>query len=285
MAPRHLALVIFTMVIWGTNIIANKVVVDAMPPLFFAAIWFVIVLVCIFPWLRIVPGRMKRIFMLAMLIGGLHFGLFFVSLKLAGDASVLAIVIQLYMPLAALAGMVLLGEKIGWQRAGAMTGAFIGIVIIVFDARVFSYIDAVIIMIVAQMVYAIAAVLLRSLQGINVMQLQAWNAAFGMPALLAMSLLVENGQWESLRHLDLVPWLCLVYSAFGGAIFGHGAMMYLYQRYPVSQVVIYTLLSPVVAVITGVLVLHEHISAKIIVGGLITLSSVAIYFRRAKKLA
>ena len=285
MAPRHLALLLFTMVIWGSNIIANKVVVDIVPPVFFAAIRFVIVLACIFPWLRIVPGRMKQVFLLAMLIGCIHFALFFISLRMAHDASVLAIVIQLNMPLGALAGVIFLRDRIGWRRAAAMAGAFAGIVIIVFDPRVLSYIGAVLIMVLAQIDYALAAVYLRRLQGIGAMQLLAWNAAFAAPVLFALSFVLESDQWTSLGQMGLLPWGCLIFSAIAGTILGHSVMMFMYQRYPVSQVVIYTLVSPVVAVIGGVLLLGDHMSAKIVVGGLVTLGSIAFYFRRVKKLA
>ena len=285
MAPRHLVLLLFTMAVWGINILANKVVVDIVPPLFFAAIRFVLVLACIFPWLRIVPGRMKQVFLLAMLIGCIHFALFFVSLRLADDASVLAIVVQLNMPLVALAGVIFLGERIGWRRAAAMAGAFLGIVIIAFDARVFSYIGAVLIMVLAQIDYALAAVYLRRLQGIGAMQLLAWNAAFAMPVLFGLSFVLETDQWTSLTHMSLLPWACLIFSAVAGTILGHGVMMFLYQRYPVSQVVIYTLVSPVVAVIGGVVLLGDQISLKVALGGLVTLISIALYFLRVKKLA
>jgi O-acetylserine/cysteine efflux transporter len=285
MAPRHLVLLLFTMVIWGLNIVANKVVVDIIPPLYFTAVRFVIVFACIFPWLKIVPGRMKQVFVLAMLIGGIHFALFFISLRLARDASVLAIVTQLNMPLVALAGIVFLGERIGWRRAAAMVGAFVGVVIIAFDPRVFSYIGAVLIMVVAQIDYALAAVYLRRLQGIGAMQLLAWNTAFAMPVLFALSFLFENNQWASLTHMGLLPWGCLLFSALGGTVLGHTVMMFMYQRYPVTQVVIYTLVSPITAVISGVLLLHDHMSAKIAIGGLVTLGSIAFYFLRAKKVA
>ncbi len=285
MAPRHLVLLLFTMVIWGINIVVNKVVVDVMPPLYFAAVRFVIVLACIFPWLKIVRGRMKDVFIVAMLIGGLHFALFFTSLHYAEDASVMAIVVQLNMPLVALAGIIFLGERIGWRRAAAMVGAFVGIVIIAFDPRVFSYIGAVLIMVLAQVDYAVAAVFLRRLEGVNSMRLLAWNAAFATPVLFLLSAIFETGQWTALTHMGLLPWGCLFYSALGGTILGHGVMMFMYQRYPVLQVVIYTLVSPIVAVTAGVLLLHDHISAKVIVGGLVTLGSIAFYFKRAKKIA
>lgn len=285
MAPRHLVLLLFTMVVWGINIVVNKVVVDIVPPLYFTAVRFAIVLACIFPWLRIVPGRMKQVFIIAMLIGGLHFALFFVSLRYADDASVMAIVVQLNMPLVALAGIIFLGERIGWRRAAAMVGAFVGVIVIAFDPRVFSYIGAVLIMILAQVDYAVAAVYLRRLQGVNAMQLLAWNAAFAMPVLFALSAIFETGQWTALSHMGLVPWIYVLYSALGGTILGHGVMMFMYQRYPVLQVVIYTLVSPIVGVVSGVLLLHDHISAKIVIGGLITLGSIAFYFQRAKKVA
>lgn len=285
MEPRHIALLVFTMVVWGINIIVNKVVVDAVPPVFFAALRFVVMIGCLFPWLKIVRGRMKEVVLIALTANVMHYAFFFTALRLAEDASVLAIVTQLNVPFVAILGFLLLGERLGWQRALAAAVAFSGVAIISFDPRVLSYFQAVSMTVVAVISYAYAAILIRRLAGVSVLQLQAWLALFSMPGLMAVSLLTETDQVNALANADIGVLFFILYSALGGSVFCHCVMTYLYQRYPVSEVVTYTLISPVVSVIAGVAWLGDQLSLRVIVGSLITLGGIAIFIECARRVS
>ena len=73
-----------------------------------------------------------------------------------------------------------------------------------------------------------------------------------------------------------------------GTITGYGLWYYLVGKHGVGRVVPFTLLVPVVGVLTGVVLLGDHLSPAKVIGGLVTLGGVAIIqlrWRRTLKLA
>jgi len=57
MRLSHLALAILVCFAWGLNAVAAKVGVTYIPPVFFTALRYIVVLVCFLPWLKPVPGK------------------------------------------------------------------------------------------------------------------------------------------------------------------------------------------------------------------------------------
>jgi O-acetylserine/cysteine efflux transporter len=53
----HLLLALLVCLAWGLNAVAAKVGVTYIPPVFFTAVRFVLVLMCLAPWLKPVPGQ------------------------------------------------------------------------------------------------------------------------------------------------------------------------------------------------------------------------------------
>jgi drug/metabolite transporter (DMT)-like permease len=72
----------------------------------------------------------------------------------------------------------------------------------------------------------------------------------------------------------------LAYLVFIGSILGLTAYIWLVQHVPLSTVATYAYVNPVVAILLGVLVLHEQVTASIVLGAAIVLGSVAVVIRR-----
>ena len=93
--------------------------------------------------------------------------------------------------------------------------------------------------------------------------------------LLLISLVFESGQIDAIQNASLVGWSALVYTAVMSSVIAHSAFYYLLQRYPVNQVAPYSLLSPVFAVIGGVLILGDELTPALVLGATLILSGVA----------
>src|SRR3990167_762233 len=134
MSLRDFGLLFLICFVWGVNLVMTRWVVSDfhVPPLFFAAVRFLGVAVVLLPFLRPVPKNLATLFIIAMLIGCLNFGLLFLGLANA-DVSAAAVTGQLGVPMSTLMSMVFLGEKIGWRRALGITLAFAGVGVIAFD--------------------------------------------------------------------------------------------------------------------------------------------------------
>jgi O-acetylserine/cysteine efflux transporter len=91
-----------------------------------------------------------------------------------------------------------------------------------------------------------------------------------------MSLLLEHGQLASLVTADQWGWLALAYTIFIGGIVGFGLWFWLIARCSMGRIAPFGLLLPVFAVISSVLFLGERTTPRLIAGGLLAVSGVAI---------
>src|SRR5215203_2438486 len=96
MPIRDFALLVAVCGFWALNNIVSKLVVSelATPPLLYAALRFAVVAALTFPWLFPAPRPLRRVMLVALLMGGGNFAVFFVGLKDATPSSA-AVILQL----------------------------------------------------------------------------------------------------------------------------------------------------------------------------------------------
>jgi O-acetylserine/cysteine efflux transporter len=281
MQPAHFLLLVGICALWGFNFVASKVGVGHFPPLFFVGLRFGILLLCLLPFLRWAPGRMRDVILIALFNGAFHFGLLFVGIAMT-EASVVAIVVQLNAPFATMLSIVLLGEVVRWRRWTGIALTFLGVAIISVEPHVLDAPAGVLFSAAAALSGAVAAILMRRLTNVGAFQLQSWTSAVTAPALLAASFLFETGQMEAVASADLLSWGALLYTAFGASLIGHNVYYWLLQRYEVSLLAPLTLLSPILGVFFGITLLGEPLTTRIAVGALVAFAGVAILALRNK---
>ena len=76
----------------------------------------------------------------------------------------------------------------------------------------------------------------------------------------------------------------MIYTAVAGSLLAHTIFYWLLQRYPVTSVAPLTVLSPVFSVVFGVTLLHDQLTPRIALGGLLTLGGVVIVALRERHL-
>lgn len=276
MKPAHLLLALLANIAWAFNFIAGKAGVAHFQPFLFTALRFAFVLLALFSFLRWIPGQMRRVLGIGLVLGILHFSLIFAGLAASGDISSVAIASQLYVPFSALLATLVLGETLEGRRWFGIALAFGGVMAIGFDPVVFQHLEALLLVTAAAMAQAVATIQMRRLQGVNVFVLQAWIALCATPGLALLSLLFEREQWTALRAATWLELAAPLYSAIGASIVGHGILYYLVSRYPVGVTTPLMLLTPVLAVVFGVLLWGDVLSGRLVLGGLLTLAGIAI---------
>jgi O-acetylserine/cysteine efflux transporter len=281
MQPAHFLLLVAICAVWGFNFVASKVGVNQFPPLFFVGLRFGILLLCLMPFLRWAPGRMRDVILIALFNGAFHFGLLFVGIALT-EASVVAIVVQLNAPFATMLSIVLLGEVVRWRRWTGIALTFLGVAIISVEPHVLDAPAGVLFSAAAALSGAVAAILMRRLTNVGAFQLQSWTALVTAPGLLAASFLLETGQGEAMASADLMAWGALLYTTFGASLIGHNVYYWLLQRYEVSLLAPLSLLSPILGVIFGITLLSEPLTERIAIGAAIAFLGVAILAIRGK---
>lgn len=284
MSPPHLALILFITLVWGFNYIAGKAGVSELPPILFTALRFSLLSLILLPWLKWHPGQMRSIAIISLTMGGVHFAIFYMGLAAAHDVSTIAIASQLGVPFSTIMSIIFLKEKVHWRRWAGIAASFMGVMVIGFDPVVFEYLDGLMLVILAALVGSVAMIYMRQLKGVGVFQLQAWIALLSWPVLIPLSLLMEDGQIAAIQQASWAGWGGVLYTVIGTSLIGHAGMYYLLQRYEVTQTAPLTLLSPVWGVVFGVTLLGDTLTARILIGGALTLIGVAIVSSRQKVL-
>lgn len=284
MSLLHIFLAIFATFAWGANVPAIKIGLEEMSPLLYVALRFVCLLLMMLPWIRWRPGKMLSLIGIGLFLGPLHFGVLFLGMEMVTDASTAAILTQLTVPFATILGVVILGERVGVWRTAGLTLAFLGVMVMMFEPRVFNDILGVLLLVCSALSYATGAVLIRRIERVGVFELQGVMALVSVPILLGLSYVFESGQATQVANMTVRGWGALLYTAIMASVVGHGLSYFLFQRNPVSAVAPYFLLTPIFGVLMSVILLDEVLTVRLIAGALITFAGVALVtFRERQK--
>src|SRR4249919_2462767 len=279
---RDLVLVLLICIAWALNFLASAYALREIPPFLFTAVRLAILAIVLGAFVRLpARGQWPRLVTVALCNGVLHFGLSFWALHLAGNLSSPAIVMQSYVPMAALLAWWWLGERFGWRTGLAIAVSFAGVLVLGFDPIVLDEPMSLVLMLVSALFLAIGTVLMRQLTGLNMVSQQGWTAIIGVLPLLALSAVFEPGSFQALREASWIGWSGALYSAVFASLFGHGLYYVLVQRHPVAQVTPWLLLTPVLAVVLGMLFWGDRPGPRLWIGGAMVLGGVLLIALRA----
>lgn len=283
---RDLALILLVCLAWGFNFIAVARGMQQFSPFVFTVVRFTILLVLLLPFLKRPPaGQWGRLLVVCLSIGALHFSSLFWALGESRDVSSIAITQQTYVPMTVILAMALLGERVGWRSLMAIAVSFAGVVVLSFDPLMLTQWKVIGITLLSAFFQALGSVHMRGIRGIGALTFQAWTAALSLPVLLAASLLFDRGQIHMLATAGWLDWGTIVYSALIASAVGHSLFFTLVQRHQVSAIMPYMLLTPVLAVVFGILVWGDRPGWRLLAGGALVLAGILAITLRALRRA
>lgn len=280
---RDMALVLVIVAVWAINFLTSALGLREIPPLLFTALRFALLLLPLaFLMRRPPPGQWPRLVAVSLCVGVVHFSLSFTALKLAGDLSSPAIVMQSYVPMTTLLAWWWLGEKVGWRTSTAIALSFLGVLVLGLDPHVLGNPVALATMLASAFALAVGTIMMKGLRGLDVYSQQGWMAVFSLPSLLLLSAWLEPGAIGKLPEASWVAWLGAAFAAYASSLLGHGLYYWLIQRHPVAQITPWLLLVPVFAVMLGVAFWGDQPGPRVLLGGSMVLAGVLVIALRAK---
>lgn len=280
---RDLCLVLVIVAVWGINFLTSALGLREIPPLLFTALRFGLLLLPLSLLMKMPsPGQWPRLIAVSICVGVLHFSLSFLALKLAGDLSSPAIVLQSYVPITTLLAWWLLGERVGWRTSAAIALSFLGVLVLGLDPHVLQKPAALAAMLGSAFFLAVGTILMKGLRGLDVYSQQGWMGVFSLPPLLLLSAWLEPGAIAHLPEASWVAWLGAAFAAYASSLLGHGLYYWLVQRHPVAQITPWLLLVPLFAMLLGVAFWGDHPGPRVMLGGAMVLGGVLIIALRAK---
>ena len=267
---------------WGGNFVVSAWALgnNPVPPFMLAAIRAAVVILLMgYFLLKPLPQKFGLLLIVCVLVGPVHLAFLYTGLQTA-SATGGSIVAQFFIPMSTILSVIFLREKVGWRRGGAILGAFIGVMIMIYDPESFRIDIGLIYILLAYLALAGASIIMKFVGDIAWQQYVVWMAVTVLLMLGAASFIFETGQAQAIET-SLGPLLfAAVYAAIGVTIIAHGQYFSLIKRYDVSVIVPLTLMVPVFATILGVLFLKEQIYFRYGVGAALILPCVYIITKR-----
>ncbi len=277
MSLRDFGLLVLVCLLWASNNIISKYVVSYLeaPPLFYAAVRFVVVVLVVFPWLFPMPRPAWRMVLVGLLMGGGNFALLFVGLKTA-TPSAAAVVSQLGVPITTLLSMLMLGERIRWRRGLGIALTLAGALAVMWDPHGFALSTGLMFVVAAAFAGSLGAVMMKQMGGVKPLQFQAWVGLSSMLPLILLSVLFEPGQLEAGIAAGLQFWAAAVYSGLVVSVGAHTLYYGLIQRYEATLISPLTLMTPLATIFLGVALLGDPFGPRMVLGTALALVGVLI---------
>jgi O-acetylserine/cysteine efflux transporter len=276
MSPIKVACALLVPLLWGFQFVVIKVGLTAFPPLFFLGLRFAIIAGLVLPFVgRPTRRELGPIVGISIFMGGLNFGLVYAGLAL-GQAGVLAVAFQLQTPFTVLLAWPFLGERPSLRVILGVGIAFGGVALTVAAPTVQVKLLPTLLVIGAGLAMAIGNVLTKRYGPFEPLKLMAWVSLFTVPKVWAVSVLLEHGQLASLHTSPPMAWLAFAYTVVLGGIAGFGLWFWLIAKCSMARIAPYGLLQTAYAIASGVIFLHEPLTARLAAGALICICGVGI---------
>ena len=248
------------------NVLARYMIADMdIPPLFYAAMRYLVVTVVLCHLLWPMPKPRGALVAGTLLLGVCAFGLFYIALEYV-DASSAAVVNLAQSPIGVLLAIGLLGERPSPRRLAGTVVTLAGVGAVIYRPGGFEATTGLWIVLGSAFCAALGSIVCRKLQYVPPMRFQAWSGLLCFAVLGPATLILEDGQWQAAaaagwRFVGAVLFMGLVVSVVALTMF-----VRFLQRYDANLMAALSLLMPLFTVVLGVVVLGEPLGLRMVLG-------------------
>jgi O-acetylserine/cysteine efflux transporter len=286
MSIRDFGLFTLVCLLWAANTVVSKIIIAdyGVPPLFYGAIRFALVALCVLPFLRPAPRPLWRLIVIGLCMGGGAFAMAFIGLKTASPSAA-AIVGQLGLPVTTLLSVLVLGERVHWRRGLGIVLAFLGVLLVMWRPGDMQASAGLLWCAAGAVAGSIGAVMMKQMEGVRPLRFQAW---VGITSFVPLAILAACLEPEGPRIALDAGWVfvaAVIFSAVVVSVFGHTIYYMMIQRYEANLVAPLTLMTPLFTMGLGVLFTGDIIDLQMTVGSIVTLAGVLIIALRKNHVA
>ena len=282
MTPRHTILAITVVVIWGLNFVVIDAGLgegsDRVPPLVFLALRFVLVVFPAILFIKPPPIGWKNILLIGTLLSLGQFSLLYLALALGMPAGLASLLLQTQVVLSVIVSAILLRERPTSRQSFGISVGMVGLTVVIVGHSTTAPWLPLVVTLLAALTWAIGNVLARRAGSASGLSLTVWSGVVVPIPALALSMLVDSPAVviDSIVGITPIAIVSTLFTAVAASLIGYGIWNSLLARYPTSAVVPFTLLVPVVGIITAWLVQNEQPTLTELLGGAVMLAGLAV---------
>lgn len=285
---RDRALALIVAVLWGLNFPATELALQHFPPMLLASLRWALLGI---PAILFVPRpkvQLRWLLGAGAGIGSLQFAFLYLGMTAGMPGGLASLVLQASAPFTMLLAGFFLRERISRRQAVGIGLAVLGLAAIaVYQSQVAALLP-VILTLAGALGWAIGNVCSRQARAPEPLHFTLWMSVVPPIPLFLLSLAFEGphriaGTFTGLtdRHV-WVSVLGLLYIVIAAALVGYSIWNALLSRNPSSQVAPFSMLVPVVGVLSSWLIFGERVSVVELIAGLAVIGGV-LYASRPRK--
>ncbi|MDB4002765.1 EamA family transporter [Oceanospirillaceae bacterium] len=265
--------------IWGVNMVAMKAIVTDMDPLLFTSARFLLLALVLLPFVKITIAQLRPLLPIALVMGLGHFYLLAVGLSIVPGV-VASVCFLLSAPFSALLSYLFLNERITIIQTLAIIIATLGAMLPTLLTGESDLQWGMLIVILSTFMWAIGNIQIRKLKELPVLAIQFWIAIITAP-LCFVAYLLQADNMAILPQFTTNTILTIMYVVLCSSILAYSFWYGLVHRHGMGRLAGFILLQPIYTLIFGYLILSETLTLLQLVGSLVTLTGVYVYFQHS----
>ncbi len=275
MPLRDVLLTVLICACWGMSGVVTRVVVGEhdVPPFFFSVVRSGVVMLATLPWLLPMPRPRGRVLAIALLLGSVSFTLLFLGLQTATPSTV-GVVSQVQVPITALLAVTVLGERLGRRQVIGIALTLAGVVTVIWNPATMQLSTGLLWVVGSALSGSVGAVMLKQIERIKPLQLQAWAGASAILPVGLLSLGLERDQAALAMQAGWVFWGGVLFSALVVSVFAHTLYYAVLRRNDAAMLAPLLTLAPVFSILFGVMITHDPLTWRLLIGATIVLAGV-----------
>ncbi|MBI9088846.1 MAG: EamA family transporter [Desulfobacterium sp.] len=264
--------------IWGINVCMIKIAVHDMPPALFTALRFVLLAVVLFPFRKISAENRKDVFKVALTMGIGHFLMLSIALSLV-DSATAAMIIIFGAPISSILAFLILGERLTKIQIAALFVAACGAISPILSTNAPELRVGSLFMLFSITMWAWGNLQIRKIKDLKPFTIHFWIGAVSAPFCILLYLFEGGLDLKLLTDaITLKSGLATLYVVLCSSVLAYYLWYRLINTHGVSRITTYALLQPFVTTVAGYVLLHETISPSQMLGALVTIAAVYVFF-------
>ncbi|HHU0125626.1 TPA: EamA family transporter [Legionella pneumophila] len=255
-----------------------KLSLEEFSPLLLCAVRFLLASVPAVFFIKPPAVPFKIIASYGLIMFALQFALLFIGLRVGMTPGVASLLMQVQVFFSMFFAIIFLGEQ---PQVGQIIGALIafigiGVVALHFDHNV--SLMGFLCILAAAASWGIGNLITKKIHSVNLIAVIVWSSFVACLPMFILSLVFEGPESfvTAYEHMTWKGILSVLYIVYISTWVGYGVWNWLISRYPVGMVVPFTLLVPVVGILSSVLILGEPFYLWKLVAGLLVISGLCI---------
>lgn len=280
----HLLLALLVAVIWGINFIFVKISLEELSPLLLCTVRFILASIPAVFFIKPPKIPYKIIIWYGLIMFALQFSLLFVGIHIGMTPGMASLIMQMQVFFSMLFASLYLKEHPNqWQIIGALV-SFIGIGVVAFHFDSNISLGGFLCILAAAATWGVGNLITKKVHDINMMSLVVWGCLIASIPMFILSLTLEGTTSinQNFHHLSWLGIASISYIVYVSTWLGYGVWNWLLNRYPVGTIAPFTMLVPVVGMISSIIFIGEPFENWKLAAGLLVLCGLYLSLKSSR---